>query len=76
MKKSELRKLIKEEVNAIFEKLEYDEDKLDKLIQNTDDETIKHQFESKVKRGKMGKEEFFYKIVIGDDDLEKQYMNL
>lgn len=75
MKKSEFRKLIREEISIMLEKLDYDEDKLDKLINTTDDQTIKHQYKSKVGREKMDKEQFFYTFIIGDDDLEKEYMN-
>jgi hypothetical protein len=73
MKKSELRYLIREEIDYIMERLSFDEDKFNKFIKNTDNKMLKHLY--KTKNGKDDPEKFFYIYIIGDDDFEELYIN-
>lgn len=72
MKKSEFKSLLREEISLMFEKLEFDEDKLNRLIQN--DKFLRHMY--KTKNGSSDPEAFFYKYVIGDDELEQEYIDI
>ena len=74
MKKSELKRIIREEIKKVIREvsLKFDKRKVETLIKQ--DKFLTHLYKTKGKGGPI--EDFFATYIVGDSEFEKEYQKL